>query len=123
MSINKQVLSSSGGIYFKSKNNLLCESSLDYVLEAIQYPIFQRDLYPTLHEKAAALCWTIIKDHIFYDGNKRTGILSTILFLETNGYGLNIDDEIISITIAIANGIINFEEFCYFLESKSFELA
>lgn len=121
LSINKDVISSSGGIYFEGKNNLFHESSLDYILEAIQYPIFQRDLYPTLNEKAAALCWFVIKDHIFFDGNKRTGILSSILFLEANGYGFNIDDEIIPITISIADGTINFEEFCYWLESKSFE--
>jgi len=121
LSINKHVISSSGGTYFKSNNNLFRESSLDYILEAIQYPIFQRDLYPTLHEKAAALCWFVIKDHMFFDGNKRTGILSSILLLEANGYGFNIDDEIIPITISIANGIINFEEFCHWLNSKSFE--
>jgi len=121
LSINKDVISSSGGAYFKRNNNLFRESSLDYILEAIQYPIFQRDLYPTLHEKAAALCWFVIKDHIFFDGNKRTGILSSVLFLEANGYGFNIDDEIIPITISIADGIINFEEFCYWLKLKSFE--
>ena len=121
LSINKDVISSSGGAYFEGKNNLFRESSLDYILEAIQYTIFQRDLYSTLHEKAAALCWFVIKDHIFFDGNKRTGILSSILFLEANGYGFNIDDEIIPITVSIADGIINFEEFCYWLKSKSFE--
>lgn len=91
------------------------------MLEAIQYPIFQRELYPTLHEKAAALCWFIIKDHIFFDGNKRTGILSSIIFLEANGYGFNVDDEVIRTTIDIANGIINFEELVVWIISKSFE--
>jgi len=121
LSVNKRSISSSSSLYFEGKNNLLHESSLDYILEAIQYTIFQRDLYPSLYEKAAALCWFIIKYHIFFDGNKRTGILSSIHFLEINGYGFNVDVEIIRITLSIANEIINFEEFCYWLKSKSFE--
>lgn len=121
LSINKRLKSSSNSLYSEGKNNLLHESKLDYILEAIQYPIFQRDLYPTLYEKAAALCWFIIKYHIFFDGNKRTGILSAIHFLEVNGYGFNVDIEIIPNTISIANEEISFEEFCCWLKSKSFE--
>ena len=31
------------------------------------------DLYPTLVEKAAALCLSLVLDHPFVDGNKRVG--------------------------------------------------
>ena len=32
-----------------------------------------RDLYPSLEEKAAALCLSLIQNHPFVDGNKRVG--------------------------------------------------
>ena len=31
------------------------------------------DLYPSLADKAAALCFSIVQNHAFLDGNKRTG--------------------------------------------------
>ncbi len=43
-----------------------------------------KELYPSVQEKAANLLYFIIKDHPFYDGNKRIGSLLFILFLTVN---------------------------------------
>ena len=43
-----------------------------------------RELYPSVQEKAANLLYFVIKDHPFYDGNKRIGSLLFILFLTVN---------------------------------------
>lgn len=43
-----------------------------------------KELYPSVQEKAANLLYFIIKDHPFYDGNKRIGSLLFILFLTMN---------------------------------------
>jgi death-on-curing protein len=43
------------------------------------------DLYPTLVEKAAALGYSLIKNHPFVDGNKRTGHAAMEVFLVLNG--------------------------------------
>ncbi len=43
-----------------------------------------KELYPSVPEKAANLLYFIIKDHPFYDGNKRIGALLFILFLTLN---------------------------------------
>ena len=40
------------------------------------------DLYPTLFEKAAAITESIIINHPFIDGNKRTGLLAMLVILE-----------------------------------------
>lgn len=52
------------------------------------------ELYPTVGEKAANLLYFIIKDHPFYDGNKRIGALLFIVFLTINDYSLNGDGEV-----------------------------
>ena len=36
-----------------------------------------QDLYPSLAEKAAALCFSLIQNHPFVDGNKRVGHAAT----------------------------------------------
>ena len=43
-----------------------------------------KELYPSVPEKAANLLYFIIKDHPFYDGNKRIGALLFVLFLTMN---------------------------------------
>lgn len=45
-----------------------------------------KDLYPTLFQKAAALMESLAHNHAFVDGNKRTAITATALFLQQNGY-------------------------------------
>jgi death-on-curing protein len=43
------------------------------------------DLYPTLAEKAAALCLALVQGHPFVDGNKRVGHAVMETFLVLNG--------------------------------------
>ncbi len=43
------------------------------------------DLYPTLPEKAAALCLALVQGHPFVDGNKRVGHAAMETFLVLNG--------------------------------------
>ena len=47
--------------------------------------VFGEELYPSASEKAAALMRSIVADHPFVDGNKRTAVLATLTFLELNG--------------------------------------
>ena len=51
-----------------------------------------RDLYEDVFDKAAALLESLILNHPFVDGNKRTAITSAALFLLRNGYQLVADN-------------------------------
>lgn len=44
-----------------------------------------RDLYPDVWKKAAALLHSIESSHPLQDGNKRVGVLLTLLFLRSHG--------------------------------------
>ena len=52
--------------------------------------VFGKELYPTVFEKAAVYARGIIMNHIFLDGNKRTGLTAASVFLENNGYRLTV---------------------------------
>lgn len=56
----------------------------DGSLKAIYQSFNGNELYPSVPEKAANLLYLVIKDHPFYDGNKRIGALLFILFLTLN---------------------------------------
>ena len=43
------------------------------------------DLYPGLQEKAAALCFSLVSNHPFIDGNKRVGHAALQIFLRLKG--------------------------------------
>ena len=51
-----------------------------------------KELYPDMFLKAAALLDSLVNNHPFLDGNKRTGITSTALFLQVNGWRLTVDN-------------------------------
>ena len=46
----------------------------------------QKDLYPDLVAKAAAVCFSLVMNHPFVDGNKRVGHAAMETFLILNGY-------------------------------------
>jgi death on curing protein len=70
------------------------------------------DLYPSLEEKAAALAYSIIRNHGFRDGNKRVGMASIDLILAGNGHWLNATvDEVAETGFAVADGSMNRDQF------------
>lgn len=46
------------------------------------------DLYPSLYDKAAQLCYGIANNHPFTDGNKRTALHSMYVYLIINGFDI-----------------------------------
>lgn len=66
---------------------------------------FGADAYPTLHEKAAALLHSIVRNHALVDGNKRLGLAAVIAFYGLNGRRLTLsNDEAYDLVMAIAVG-------------------
>ena len=101
-------------------NELIKESQLQYLVEIVGQKFGDTELFPTLPQKAAAYAHHIIKDHLFYDGNKRTGTTCALWFLVLNGCSLRlgIDDWIFELGVKIANGTINdIEEIADHLQS------
>ena len=51
----------------------------------------KKDLYPGLVKKASVLCYLMIKNHPFQNGNKRLAVTTTLVFLHRNGRWMKID--------------------------------
>jgi len=83
--LNQELINRYGGFH-NGLDNLRNRGSLEWVLEAIQYPLFENQIYPSIIEKAAILSWTINEGHVFHDGNKRTSVFIMLQFLRINGY-------------------------------------
>lgn len=85
--INKGTIERHGG-QFIAPFNLLNESSLDYLVEAVNAQVFGTSMYPEVSDKAAFYMHSIIANHVFQDGNKRTGLASALVFLNMHGFEL-----------------------------------
>jgi len=79
------------------------------ILRTIYQSFGGEEVYPTVAEKAANLLYFIIKDHPFFDGNKRIAALLFMVFLTMNEYGLTKDGEakisdraLVALTLMIA---------------------
>lgn len=80
----------------------------------------KRELYPVLFSKAAALLESLVGNHAFIDGNKRTAITSAGLFLRTNGYRLVADNkQLEAFTLQCAQRKISLEQMAFWLESHA----
>ncbi len=61
-------------------------SALHMAVEQPRQVVFEKELYPSVVEKAAILMINITKRHPFYNGNKRSAWVAMDLFLKLNGY-------------------------------------
>jgi len=69
---------------------------------------------------AAAYAFHICQNHPFIDGNKRVALVSSLIFLEINGYQFDCEDEILYNEIMnVAKGEIKKEELIEFYEKYS----
>lgn len=76
-----------------------------------------KDLYPTVFDKAAALFESLIKNHPFVDGNKRTAFVAAVTFLEINGYQTNFDPQKAEdFVLAVVKGGKSFRDVVRFLK-------
>ena len=82
------------------------------------------DLYPDLWARAGALMQSLIQNHPFVDGNKRTGLVATGILLERNGYRLAAGNEqVFEFTMLVARGDATHEGIACWLKENSERLT
>jgi len=78
------------------------------------------DLYSDLWTKAASLMHSLVQNHPFIDGNKRTALVATGLFVELNGFELTAsNDEALHFTRQATTGKIGLEDMAIWLRTHS----
>lgn len=78
------------------------------------------DLYPTTYEKAAAIAESLIINHPFVDGNKRTGFLVMLAILDEGNLEITVpNDAVYNFVIKISTGDIKFEQIVDWLKQNT----
>lgn len=73
--------------------------------------VFGNDAYATLERKAAAMLESVVRNHPFFDGNKRSGWTLMVALLWLNGFAHDFStDEGFALVVGVAEGVIDLDE-------------
>jgi death-on-curing protein len=102
--LHEHLLRETGGV-----SGLRDDGLLDSTISAPFQSFDGNELFPTLIEKAARLCYGLVKNHAFIDGNKRIGAHAMLVFLALNDVEpAYTQEELSDIVLGIASGLKDY---------------
>ncbi|MEA3309853.1 MAG: type II toxin-antitoxin system death-on-curing family toxin [Chloroflexota bacterium] len=84
LELHSRLIQTSGGM-----NGIRDVGGIESAIAQPRMTFGGEELYPTIVEKTVALGYSIVKNHPFVDGNKRTGHAAMEVFLVLNGYEIS----------------------------------
>ncbi|MGA8054544.1 MAG: type II toxin-antitoxin system death-on-curing family toxin [Burkholderiales bacterium] len=118
LALHRRILAESGG-----RPGLRDLGAIASALSQPRVSVGGQDAYPTVIDKAAALGYSLIRNHGFIDGNKRTAHAAIEVFLVMNGMELraSVDDQE-RFMLALAAGDVSREALAEWLRAHAIEL-
>ncbi|MFD1140497.1 type II toxin-antitoxin system death-on-curing family toxin [Larkinella insperata] len=114
ISLHKLIIQQSGG-----SAGIRDQGGLGAAVAQPRMTFASKDLYPTIGEKASAICFSLVLNHPFVDGNKRIGQAAMEFFLLLNGYEVEADvDEQERIILDLAAGLLDRDAFTQWLNKR-----
>lgn len=116
--LHEQIIDRAGG-----KQGIRDFALLHSALERCKATFAGEDLYPTTFDKAATLLHSLVMNHAFLDGNKRTAYQVMKRFLFTNGFKMNVSQaEIVRFCISVDNEGVKPKEIVSWLREHTLEV-
>ena len=112
--LHKQLIERYGG-----SHGIRDEGLLDSALNAPFQSFGGIDFFPTVIDKAVRLCVGLVKNHPFYDGNKRIGAMILLLMLDVNHIHLQTNSkELASVILDLASDRIDADFLLSWVEER-----
>ena len=112
--LHDQLIDRYGGTYGIRDENLL-----DSALNAPYLGYGDHEFYPSVVQKAVRLCFGLVMNHPFLDGNKRIGALALLTTLDLNHLTLHTNSaELSEIILRLAAGAITDEELLIWIQDR-----
>ena len=104
--LHSQLISETGG-----SDGLRDVGLLESTINSPFQQFGNEDLYPTIQQKASRLCFGLVNNHPFIDGNKRIGAHVMLVFLALNGIELEYtQDDLSSTILKLASNEISYQQ-------------
>lgn len=114
LELHRRIIGQSGGAL-----GVLNLGALESALAQPRMTFGGLELYPSIVDKAAALGYSIIQNHPFLDGNKRTGHAAMEVFLFLNNFEIQSSiDEQERIVLQVAAGEMDREALVQWLRDR-----
>jgi len=111
LELHRRIIGQSGGAL-----GVLHLGALESALAQPRMTFGGSELYPSIVDKAAALGYSLIQNHPFLDGNKRTGHAAMEVFLFLNDVEIQSSvDEQERVVLQVASGELDREAFTVWL--------
>jgi len=119
LALHRRILAESGG-----RPGLRDLGAIASALTQPKVSVGGEDAYPSLMDKAAALGYSLIRNHGFIDGNKRIAHAAMEVFLVMNGMELraSVDDQE-RFMLALATGEVSREALAQWLRAHVTQLS
>ncbi|MEK7171204.1 MAG: type II toxin-antitoxin system death-on-curing family toxin [Patescibacteria group bacterium] len=115
LNLHEQTIAATGGSF-----GVRDETLVDSALARPRAGFGGFEAYPDVFSKAGVLLEGLIKNHGFVDGNKRTAVVVTIIFLDRNGFRLIVErKELVNFAVRIAEDKHDTEEITAWLKKHS----
>jgi death-on-curing protein len=113
LELHRRIIQQSGGA--SGVHNL---NGLESALAQPRMTFDGQELYPTVADKASALGFSLLKNHPFVDGTKRTGHAAMEVFLVLNGFEIrSLVDEQEQVVLNVASSAWDRDAFTDWLRS------
>jgi death-on-curing protein len=111
LELHRQMIAQTGGVL-----GILNLGALESALAQPRMTFGGEELYPGIADKASALGYSLVQNHPFVDGNKRTGHAAMEVFLVLNGFEIDaVVDEQEQVILRVASGEMNREGLVHWL--------
>jgi death-on-curing protein len=113
--LHSRIISATGGAHGVRDLGMMLSA-----LGCPQATFEDQELYPDLFTKTAALMDSLVRNHPFVDGNKRTAITAAGLFLWINSYQLTVENnEMVHFTLACAQSQLSMDDIANWFKQHS----
>lgn len=117
LNVHRDIVENDGGLA-----GVLNPGALESALRSPLQTFGGAYLNPDIYHMAAGLLISLSKNHPFVDGNKRTAIVVTCMFLEFNGYKLTIPESALTpFVLDLVENKINKEQLVAYLKQHTQE--
>lgn len=100
LKMHEKLIAATGG-----SNGIRDFDLLESAIENSKATFLGKDLYKSIETKCSNICYCIINNHPFVDGNKRIGIYVMLVLLEYNEIKLSFTQkELVDLGLGIAKG-------------------
>ncbi len=114
IAVHQMLLAEHGGLS-GIRDNALLDSALNRPEQHFSY-----NSNTSVFELAASYCYGLSMNHPFLDGNKRVSLTVSAIFLELNGYSLNVPEpEAVLVIERLASSKMTEEDLSVWFENSS----